>query len=110
MILHVALPVIGLIVIAAVLPALIERRVPETIGGMFLNAVLSAVVLTLVSAVYFFLSYLERSTAILDLIGVEPASGVGHFLKLGLAAGLIWGPVMVLVISFAPRRWKENTW
>ena len=110
MILHVALPVIALIVIAALLPALIERWVPETIGGMALNAGLSAVGLTLISAGYFLISYLQQSTEILDLVGVAPASGVGHFLKLGLAAGLIWGPVMVLVISFAPRRWKENVW
>ena len=110
MILHVALPIAVLMALAAALPHLLLRLVPETLGGVLLNAALCAGLLTVTSAVYFFATYLAQSTAILDLAGVAPGATALHFLKLGLGAGLVWGPVLVLSISYTPSRWKENVW
>ena len=46
----------------------------------------------------------------LDAIGFAPGETLGYFLRLGLSSGLIWGPVLVLVVSTSPRRWQENVW
>ena len=110
MILHVALPVVMLMGLAAALPHLMLRLVPETFAGVLLNAGICAVLLTLISAGYFFASYMARNTALIDLAGIAPAATLVHFLGLGLGAGLVWGPVLVLSVSYTPARWKENVW
>lgn len=110
MILHVALPVAVLMALAAALPHLLLRVVPETFAGILLNVGMSAGLLTLIAATYFFVSYLTHNSAILDLAGIAPAATLAHFLRLGLGAGLVWGPVLVLSVSYTPARWKENVW
>lgn len=110
MILHVALPLIALIAIAAALPHLLLRRMPETFPGVILNALICALILTLLAAAYFFAAYLARNTAILDLVGISPGSTLLYFLRLGLGSALVWGPVLVLSVSYTPSRWKDNRW
>lgn len=110
MILAIALPIFLLMALAAALPHLLLRLFPETFAGVLLNAAVCALLLTAIAAGYFFASYLARSTALLDLAGIAPAETVLHFLKLGLGAGLVWGPVLVLSVSYTPSRWKENVW
>lgn len=110
MILGVLLPVAALIAAAILVPRGLERAMPESLQGLILNGVISAAVLTVMAAGYFFLAYLWRSTAILDLAGIAPASTLGHFLRLGLGSAIIWAPVLVLAVSTAPKRWKEAVW
>jgi len=110
MMLGLLLPVAVLVAAAILVPRGLERMVPETLGGLVLNGAVSALVLILLSAGYFFLAYLWRSTALLDLIGIAPGQTLGHFLRLGFGAGLIWAPVVVLAVSTAPKRWREAEW
>lgn len=35
---------------------------------------------------------------------------MGHFVRLGLGAGLIWAPVLILAVASVPGRWKKNVW
>ena len=102
--------ILALIALAILLPFLLARFTPETLGGLVLTGLLSAILLTLAAAAYFFLSYLNANTAILELAGVAPRSTLLYFLELGLGSALIWAPVLVLAISYLPRRWKENVW
>ncbi|MDQ2090495.1 hypothetical protein [Marimonas arenosa] len=110
MVVSVLLPALGLILCAVVIPIVLERWVPESVGGMIVNGVLTAVLMTLLSTGYFLWAYQRQDTRLLDAIGFAPGETLGYFLRLGLSAGLIWGPVMILMISTSPRRWKENVW
>lgn len=110
MIRGILLPVLGLIALAALMPRLFQRVTPETTAGLVMNFALSAAMLTLASAGYFFWAYLRNDQRLLELVGIAPGYALAHFLKLGLGAGLIWGPVLLLAVSYVPRRWKENTW
>ncbi|MGR3321376.1 MAG: hypothetical protein ACU0DK_05535 [Pseudooceanicola sp.] len=106
----VLLPVLVLGAIAVAVPVLLERIVPETVAGLILNGAVSASVMTLVSALYFLWSYTRGDSRIAEMLSLAPGASALHFLKLGIGAGLIWAPVVVLTVSTAPRRWKENTW
>jgi hypothetical protein len=109
-ILGVALPVIVLAALAVLVPRLMERAVPESLGGLILNGVGSALVLSVLSAGYFAAAYAMRSSALLDLAGIAPGRTAAHFLRLGLMSGIVWAPVMVLAVASAPKRWKEAVW
>jgi hypothetical protein len=110
MILSLIAPVVGLALLAVLVPRGIERLVPETIVGIGLMAVLSAVVLWLLSAGGFALLYLYQDSRILTLLADTPGAGSDHFLRLGANAALIWAPVLILVVTTAPRRWKTAVW
>jgi hypothetical protein len=110
MTLSLLLPAAFLVAAAILVPRWIESFMPETFAGLILNGLLSAIALTLLSALYFAAAYLWRSTAVLDLLNIAPAATLGHFLRLGVMAAILWAPVMVLALSTAPRRWKENEW
>lgn len=110
MITGVLLPVLGLLLCAAVIPIGVERWMPETIAGMVATGVVSAVLMTLLSAGYFLWAYASQDTRLLDAIGIAPGETLAHFLRLGLGSSLIWGPVVLLVVSTSPRRWTENEW
>jgi hypothetical protein len=108
--LHLIVPVAALLAASILVPRWIEPHMPETLAGLVLNGALSAVALTLLSALYFAFAYLARSTAVLDLLNIAPAATLGHFLRLGLSSAILWAPVLVLALSTAPKRWKENQW
>ncbi|MBV2359576.1 hypothetical protein KUH32_07310 [Thalassococcus sp. CAU 1522] len=110
MLTQLALPTLVLMALALAVPRLGERLVPETLVGLVALGIGSAIMLWLLSAAGFALSYLWRSPEVADLLGVLPGSGARHFLVLGLKAGLIWGPVLILAVSTAPRRWKTERW
>lgn len=110
MILGLALPVALLVAAAILVPRALERVVPETLPGLILNGVLSALILTALGTGWFLLSYLWRSTAVFDLLGLAPAATLAYFLKLGLGTALIWAPVLVLAVASAPKRWRVATW
>lgn len=110
MIAGVLLPALGLMLCAVVVPIGLERWLPKTMGGMIVNGFASGATMTLLAAGYFLWAYQRQDMRVVELLGIAPGETLGYFLRLGLSAGLIWGPVLVLVISFSPRRWKENEW
>ncbi|MBP0484353.1 hypothetical protein [Sagittula salina] len=104
----------GLLIPAAALGALailvtrgVERVMPETLAGLVLTALVGALLMWLLSAGFFALWYALKAPGAAWLIG---QTGAHHFMLLGAQAALIWGPVLVLTVSTAPRRWRTNTW
>lgn len=103
-----ALPVVLLMVLAVVVTRGLERLVSETIPGLILLALLSAMVTWVLAAGVFAGLYLMQDVRLVAVLGDQ--SGVGHLLRLGAKSALIWGPVLVLTVLTAPRRWRNAVW
>jgi hypothetical protein len=110
MVVQLLLPVLLLMAATVGVARLVEARMPETLGGILAGLAISAVLALLLSAALFAAIYARGDPRILDLLGQAPQIGLAHFLGLGAKAGLIWGPVLLLVTVTAPRRWTTNTW
>ena len=92
-----------LIAVAWAVPWLLGRLLPEGLAWLFGIAALSALVLTVATAVGF--AWLYGAAG-----GVVWREAPGWFLVLSLRAALIWGPVMVLSVANLPRGWTEAVW
>ncbi|SDY49816.1 hypothetical protein SAMN05444340_10953 [Citreimonas salinaria] len=110
MIAALALPTLVLFALAVAVARGVEALVPETPAGLALQAALSAVALTLLSAAAFAGLYAAGDAPLSTLLGADPRGGVMHFLGLGLKSALIWAPPMLLVVVTAPRRWRHGRW
>ncbi|WP_238365616.1 hypothetical protein [Mesobacterium pallidum] len=110
MITGLALPTLALMALAFALPHGLLRWMPETGRGLVLNGLLSGLVLVAVAAGYFLWAYAHAAPAMLRVFGARPGASAGYFLRLGLQSAVIWGPVLVLTVSYLPRRWKEGVW
>lgn len=104
------IPAVFLGFAAILVPRRIERYVPETVGGLVFLTLLSSIALLLISAVGFSALYQVENPELTERLLRSGANGFGHFISLGAKAGLIWGPILALVVSTAPRRWQTNTW
>lgn len=104
------IPAVFLGIAAILVPRRIERYVPETVAGLALLTALSSLALLLLSAAGFSVMYQIESPELTERLLRGGVAGVGHFLSLGAKAGLIWGPILALSVSTAPRRWQTNTW
>lgn len=109
MFLGLALPSLALIALAILVPRIIERWMPETLFGMATTAAASSVVLWALSACGFALLYQLENPQLTALL-FSTTGSLGYFTTLGAKAVIIWGPILALVISTAPRRWTTNTW
>lgn len=100
----------ALLFLAIVLPRFLARMLPE--GGVWLlvNGIISAICLALICAAYFLYAYTRGDPRVLAAIGAAPGHPVWHFLRLGLAAGLIWLPPLLLSIASLPKHWKHRSW
>lgn len=104
------LSAVALATAAILVTRLIERVVPETLPGLGLLAVVAFVTMWLVSALGFAVAYQMQDAQVLTLFGAQPGAGARHFAGLGVKAGLIWAPIVLLVVVTAPRRWKNAVW
>lgn len=109
MFLGLALPSLALIALAILVPRIIERWMPETVLGMATTAAASSFVLWALSACGFALLYQLENPQLTALL-FSTTGSLSYFTTLGAKAVIIWGPVLALVISTAPRRWTTNTW
>lgn len=103
-------PAAGLMLAAVLVPLALARVLPEGVTWLLVNGAVSATILLCASAGYFLWAYGQQDARVTELIGRSPSAGLWHFLRLGLLAGLIWAPVLVLSLSALPRRWKVATW
>ena len=110
MILQLLLPVLALMLVAALVTRGVEALVPESLGGLAATTVISALLVWLLTAAGFAALYTIKDAKVWELLGQAPRASLGYFLRLGASAVLIWGPVLLLVISTAPRRWKTAVW
>lgn len=110
MITGVALPILALVGLAIVLPRIVAPICAETTLGLFVNGLLSVLVLWATSAGYFLWAYISQDARLADAIGFAAARTLEHVTLLGLGASIIWGPVVVLAVASVPGRWKGNVW
>lgn len=104
------LPALGLVVLAIAIPRLIERFVPETLTGVLVGGVVSALLVWLASAGLFAWLYHLQGPQVWTVFQLAPGAGLRHFLTLGAQAALVWAPILILVVGTSPRRWKEAVW
>ena len=100
---NLVLPLVGLAVVAWLVPWLLGKLVPEGVIWLLVNGVLSALLLAVVAAAGFVWLYGEAG-------GVVWREAPWHFVLLSAKAGIVWGPVMVLSLSALPKRWKRAVW
>ena len=101
--LAILMPVIVLVLVSAAVPIWLARRLGHDLRGRAANIALSSLVMLILSGVYFAVLYILEAPGIAGAIGAQPMVALGHFLWLGLMAGLIWAPVVVLSATIGPR-------
>ncbi len=104
------LPVLALGVLGWLVPRFLARVWPEGLGPLLALTFVSTFVLLLLAAGFFLLLYLWQGAPLAALFEPGLATGLGHFLRLGLLSALVWAPIMVLTVAGLPRHWKEETW
>lgn len=110
MILNLLLPALGLMVLSLAVTRGVEAVMPESLRGLAAIALVSALLVWVLTAAGFALLYLMEDSRVLALMSEAPSASVGHFLGLAARAALIWAPVLLLTVSTAPRRWKTAVW
>ncbi len=103
-------PVLALVLLSVMVPKALGWALPEGVGWLIGNGAISAVILWAVSAGYFAVAYAMQSDMLTRLLGIDHVDTLGHFARLGLLAGMIWAPVMVLSLASLPKRWREVVW
>lgn len=96
-------PVAALIALAWVVPWGLGRVLPEGVGWLVVNGVLSTAILAGSAALLFWWLYGAAGGAVLR---VAP----WHFAGLSARSALIWAPVMVLSLANLPRGWTRARW
>ena len=98
-----ALPVLTLMALALGLPYLWACVLPEGIGGLIANALLSVAVIAAVVSAYLLVWY--------GGAGQVSVGALAVFLGLWVAkTALAWAPMLVLGVAAQPKRWKEVVW
>ncbi|MCK0096179.1 hypothetical protein MWU60_11405 [Yoonia sp. F2084L] len=104
------LPTFVLAMLAFVVPRLLAQALPEGVKFLLANAFLSTLLLFAISAMFFFCLYLWQGLSVADVAAPGLAANVFFFGRLGLAAGIIWAPIMILSVAGLPRKWVKETW
>ena len=104
------LPALVLAIIGFATPRLLARVLPEGVGPLMINALLSTLALFLLSAVFFVCLYIWQGVPMAQILEPGLAANVLFFGQLGLIAGIIWGPIMILSVAGLPRKWVKETW
>ncbi|WP_341368579.1 hypothetical protein [Yoonia sp. BS5-3] len=103
-------PAIMIAALGFAVPRLLARLLPEGVRPLMLNAFLSTLILFILSAGFFMLLYAGQGAGLSELLSLGAVSNIFYFGKLGLAAALIWAPIMVLSVAGLPRKWVKETW
>ncbi|MGP6087827.1 hypothetical protein [Antarctobacter jejuensis] len=110
MIAQLVLPILALAIVTVLITRGIEFLMPESLPGIAATGLIATLLTWLAASAGFAALYALQDPRVLSLIGQVPQAGIGHFLKLGASAGMIWAPILLLVVITAPRRWKTATW
>lgn len=103
-------PTLILALMAFVVPRVIARVLPEGVPALMANAVLSALAMCILSAVFFFGLYVWQGVPASELLANGLRQNMVSFGGLGVIAGIIWAPIMVLSVAGLPRKWVHKTW
>ena len=104
------MPALVLGLMAWFVPKLLARVMPEGVKPLFGIAFLSTVFLFALSAAFFVALYVWQGMTWAQFADFGFAANVLFYGKLGLFAGMIWGPIMVLSVANLPRSWVREVW
>jgi hypothetical protein len=104
------IPAILLGLLGWLVPKLWSMVLPEGFPALAANAVLSAAVLTGITALYFMGVYWAAGVTLARLIDQGVIGNVVYFGRLGLAAAIIWAPMMGIALMGLPRTWVRIRW
>ena len=96
-------PLIALVAVAWLVPWLIGRFLPEGVGWLAVNGVVSVLVMTAIAGAGFVWLYGAAGGAVWR-------AAPGHVAILVLRSALVWAPVLVLSLANLPRGWKTVLW
>ncbi len=101
------LPILTLAFLGWLVPKLWALALPEGGKALALNAVLSALTLGLVTAIYFIWAYLRAGVSLHSLSATGLSGLLVHFGSLGFSAAIIWAPFAGLSLMGLPRHWSQ---
>jgi hypothetical protein len=104
------IPAIALGLLGWLVPKLWSMVLPEGLPALAVNAVLSALVLTTLTSIYFMVQYWAAGVTLARLIDQGLLGNAIYFGRLGLAAAIIWAPMIGLSLMGLPRTWVRVTW
>ncbi|UWQ19029.1 hypothetical protein [Jannaschia sp. M317] len=97
------LPVLFLAALAWIVPWGLGRVLPEGLGWLIVNGMISVVALAVGAGALFVLLYGSAG-------GVVWQEAPWHFVSLSARSAIVWGPVLVLSLANLPRGWREVEW
>lgn len=103
-------PALILALMAWVVPKLLSMVLPEGVAALLINAFLSTLVLFTASSAFFVVLYVAQGAGAADLAQFGWGENAVFFGRLGLTAGIIWGPILVLAVANLPRYWTKAVW
>ena len=104
------MPALVLALMAWFVPKLLARVMPEGVKALLGIAFLSTVFLFVLSGGFFVALYVWQGMTRAQFADFGFAANVLFYWKLGLIAGMIWGPIMVLSVANLPRSWVREVW
>lgn len=104
------LPAICLAVLGWIVPKVLAIRWPEGVAWLMVLALVSAIVMAGLGAVFFAGVYAAQGVKLDDLYATGGLSVPVHFVKLSILSALLWGPLMVLSVAGVPKKWVREVW
>ncbi|MBS1301076.1 hypothetical protein [Loktanella sp. SALINAS62] len=104
------IPAMALALIAWLVPKLLSMILPEGIKPLIVNGVLSALILCILTGVYFVFLYLQGGIPLNRILDLGIVGNVVFFGRLALSTSLIWAPFMLLSLAGLPRTWVNAVW
>ena len=103
-------PALILAFVGFAVPRVLGRLLPEGLWPLLLNAFLSTIVMFVLSGALFVCLYVLQGMPLDQVLMPGIAANVVFFGRLGLAAAIIWVPIMLLSLAGLPRKWVDTTW
>ena len=104
------LPAFALAVVAFIVPQVMARFLPEGVGPLMLNALLSILVVFVLSGALFYGLYIRQGILALEFSVPDFWATLLFFGRLGAMSGIIWLPIVLLSVASLPRKWVKETW
>ncbi len=97
------LPGVVLVAVAWLVPTGLGRMLPQTMPGLGVNLIVSALVVWAGTALGFAASYAAQGVPLREI-----SQGTLHFARLGALAAMMWGPVVLLALAMLPQHWRPE--
>ncbi len=104
------IPALALALIGWLVPRGLSLVFPEGVRPLFVLAFVATLIMLVLGMVFFVILYVAQGVPLSALFAPGIASGVVHFLRLGLISALLWGPIMILSVAGLPKTWVKETW